>query len=332
MSASGALIFATRRDRANRVTTTMFRFDWRITFALCCRSRHWLTCRWRLTFFDPASSPEIRGRGSMTTGLLMKSVKYLAASILAIVWLSGLGATSVKAQGKSSGAKIRLATPSASLSYLPIHVALQKGFFARRGFDIEVIQMALGLVAPALLNRGIDYTTIPSGPATAGARGAPLKVICFTSVKLQHVLVSRPEISAVSALAGKRIGAGSFGTLPAYEVRVLIEKYSLGANTIIVSLNSTNDRMIATQRGTIDATVVQVPPDLRAEEMGWKRLLQMGSILPIPQAGFATSEEKIKTARREIVDCRTPQGDDRRHRLHLDSTRGHHRYHRQVDE
>jgi NitT/TauT family transport system substrate-binding protein len=197
----------------------------------------------------------------------MKLVKYWAASILAVVWLAGLAATSVQAQGKSSGAKIRLATPSASLSYLPIYVALQKGFFARRGLDIEVIQMAAGLVAPALLNRAIDYTTIPSGPATAGARGAPLKVICFTSVKLQHVLVSRPEIPTVSDLAGKRIGAGSFGTLPAYEVRVLIEKYRLGANTIIVPLNSTNDRMIATQRGTIDATVVPVPSDLKAEEM-----------------------------------------------------------------
>jgi NitT/TauT family transport system substrate-binding protein len=83
---------------------------------------------------------------------------------------------------------------------------------------------------------------------------------------------------------------------------VLIEKYGLGANTVIVPLNSTNDRMIATQRGTIDATVVPVPSDLKAEEMGLKRLLQMGSILPIPQAGFATSEEKIKTARREIVE------------------------------
>ena len=238
----------------------------------------------------------------MATRLLMKSVKYWAASILAVVWLAALGATGLQAQGKSSGAKIRLATPSASLSYLPIHVALQKGFFARRGLDIEVIQMAAGLVAPALLNRAVDYTTIPSGPATAGARGAPLKVICFTSVKLQHVLVARPEIPAVSDLAGKRIGAGSFGTLPAYEVRVLIEKYHLGANTIIVPLNSTNDRMIATQRGTIDATVVPVPSDLKAEEMGLKRLLQMGSILPIPQAGFATSEEKIKTARQEIVE------------------------------
>jgi NitT/TauT family transport system substrate-binding protein len=232
----------------------------------------------------------------------MKSAKFLAVFLLAVGSLSALLAADAQAQGKSSATKIRLATPSASLSYLPIHVALQKGFFARRGLDIEVIQMAAGLVAPALLNRAIDYTTIPSGPATAGARGLPLKVICFTSVKLQHVLVSRPEIQSVAELAGKRIAAGSLGTLPAYEVRILIEKYHLGANTIIVPLNSTNDRMIATQRGTMDATVVPVPSDLKAEELGLKRLLQMGSILPIPQAGFATSEDKIKNNRQEIVE------------------------------
>lgn len=236
--------------------------------------------------------------------LILNCVKILATIVFAVGWLESLLATTAQAQGKSpvAAAKIRLATPSASLSYLPIHVALQKGFFARRGFDIEVIQMAAGLAAPALLNRAIDYTTIPSGPATAGARGAPLKVICFTSVKLQHVLVSRPEILSVNDLAGKRIGAGSFGTLPAYEVRVLIEKYHLGANTIIVPLNSTNDRMIATQKGMIDATVVPVPSDLKAEAMGLKRLLQMGSILQIPQAGLATSEGKIKTARPEVVE------------------------------
>jgi NitT/TauT family transport system substrate-binding protein len=225
-------------------------------------------------------------------------------TVLALALFTAARATAAEIQTKSPVAptKIRLATPSPSLSYLPIQVALQKGFFARRGFDIEVIQMAAGLAAPALLNRAIDYTTIPSGPATAGARGAPLKVICFTSVKLQHVLISRPEIAAVADLAGKRIGAGSFGTLPAYEVRVLIDKFRLGPNTIIVPLNSTNDRMIGTQRGTIDATVVPAPFDLKAEEMGMKRLLAMGTILPIPQAGLATTEEKIKTARHEVIE------------------------------
>jgi NitT/TauT family transport system substrate-binding protein len=225
-------------------------------------------------------------------------------TILVVSALIASAATAADSQAKNPVAptKIRLATPTGSLSYLPIYVALQKGFFARRGFDMEVIQMAAGLAAPALLNRAIDYTTIPSGPATAGARGASLKVICFTSVKLQHVLISRPEIASVAELAGKRIGAGSFGTLPAYEVRVLIDKYRLGPNTIIVPLNSTNDRMIGTQRGTIDATVVPVPSDLKAEEMGLKRLLAMGMILPIPQAGLATTEEKIKTARHEVLE------------------------------
>ena len=223
---------------------------------------------------------------------------------LAALWSGGQRLAGAEAQVKSpvSGTKIRLAVPSPSLSYLPIYVALQKGFFAKRGFDMEVIQMAAGLTAPALLNRAIDYTTVPSGVATAGARGAPLKVICFASVKLQHMLISRPEIMTVTDLAGKRIGAGGFGTLPAYEVRVLIDKYRLGAATIIVPLNSSTDRMIGTQKGTIDAGIVPAPLDLRAEELGLRRLLHMGTILPIPQAGLATSDEKLKTGRSEVIE------------------------------
>jgi ABC-type nitrate/sulfonate/bicarbonate transport system substrate-binding protein len=238
------------------------------------------------------------------TNRLFSDRRMGSITILVIAALVVSPAIRAHSQGKNPVApsKIRLATPTGSLSYLPIHVALQKGFFARRRFDVEVIQMAAGLAAPALLNRAIDYTTIPSGPATAGARGAALKVVCFTSVKLQHVLISRPEITSVAELAGKRIGAGSFGTLPAYEVRVLIDKYRLGPNTIIVPLNSTQDRMIGTQRGTIDATVVPVPSDLKAEEMGLKRLLAMGTILQIPQAGLATTEEKIKTDRQEVQE------------------------------
>jgi NitT/TauT family transport system substrate-binding protein len=226
--------------------------------------------------------------------------------LLIVCFLAALPGLSMAAESPSktihSVTKVRLATPPPSLSYLPIHVALQKGFFSKRGFDVEVIQMAAGLAAPALLNRSIDYTTIPSGPATAAARGLPLKVICFTSVKLQHVLISRPEIMRMTDLAGKRIGAGSLGTLPAYQVRVLIDRFRLGSNTIIVPLNSTNDRIIATQKGNVDAAVVSAPFDLKAEELGLKRLLQIGSILPIPQAGLATTEEKIKTGRHEVIE------------------------------
>jgi NitT/TauT family transport system substrate-binding protein len=238
----------------------------------------------------------------MTRGILSR-YSAMPVVFLTALWLGGQR-EGAEAQLKSPvpGAKIRLAVPSPSLSYLPIYVALQKGFFARRGFDMEVFQMAAGLTAPALLNRAIDYTTVPSGVATAGARGAPLKVICFASVKLQHMLISRPEIKMVTDLAGKRIGAGGFGTLPAYEVRVIIDRYRLGPGTVIVPLNSSTDRMIGTQKGTIDAGIVPAPLDLRAEEMGLKRLLHVGTILQIPQAGLATTDEKLKTGRREVIE------------------------------
>ena len=235
--------------------------------------------------------------------LFPRPVEILLLIVCVLAALPGLPmAAESPSKTIHSVTKVRLATPPPSLSYLPIHVALQKGFFSKRGFDVEVIQMAAGLAAPALLNRSIDYTTIPSGPATAAARGLPLKVICFTSVKLQHVLIGRPEIMRITDLAGKRIGAGSLGTLPAYQVRVLIDKFRLGSNTIIVPLNSTNDRIIATQKGNVDAAVVSAPFDLKAEELGLKRLLQIGSILPIPQAGLATTEEKIKTGRHEVIE------------------------------
>ena len=201
-----------------------------------------------------------------------------------------------------SKTKIRIATASPSLSYLPIYIAVKKGFFAKRGFDVEMIQMNASLTAPALLNRSVDYTTIPSTIATAAARGAPAKVIFFASVKLQHILLARPDIATVNDLAGKKIAASGFGNLTSYEIQFLIDRYRLGSKTTIVSVISSTDRLIAMHKGIADAAIISAPLDLKGEEMGLKRLLHMGTILQIPQAGLATTEEKIKTKRSEVLD------------------------------
>lgn len=165
-----------------------------------------------------------------------------------------------------------------------------------------MIQMAPTLTAAALLNRSVDYTIIPSAIATAAARGAPAKVIHFASVKLQHTLVARPEISAVTDLAGKKIAGSGFGNLVAYEIQFLIDRYKLGSKTTIVSASSSIDRLIAVQKGIAEAAIIAAPADLKGEEMGLRRLVQMGSILQIPQAGLAATDEKIKTQRSEVIE------------------------------
>jgi len=104
-------------------------------------------------------------------------------AVFAAVWMAAFSASAAEFSGKTSDAagraKIRIAVPAPSLSFLPIQVAMRQGFYARRGLDVEMIQMAAGLAVPALLSGSVDYATIPSGPATASARGAPLKVFCL---------------------------------------------------------------------------------------------------------------------------------------------------------
>jgi ABC-type nitrate/sulfonate/bicarbonate transport system substrate-binding protein len=144
---------------------------------------------------------------------LMNQMKQPVFLLFLLGWVCIPSFSAVQAQSRS---KLRIATASPSLSYLPIYTAVKKGFFARRGFDVEMIQMSVSLTAPALLNRPVDYTTIPSTMATAAARGAPAKVIFFASVKLQHMLLARPDIATVNDLAGKKIAASGFGNLTSY--------------------------------------------------------------------------------------------------------------------
>ena len=81
--------------------------------------------------------------------------------------------SSVLAADAPLRSKIRIATAAPSLSYFPIYAAVQKGFYARRGFDVEMIQMSASLTAAALLNRAVDYTIIPSTIATARPAAQP---------------------------------------------------------------------------------------------------------------------------------------------------------------
>lgn len=125
------------------------------------------------------------------------------AIIFVLVFFSELLATSAEAQRKEvTQSRIKIGTPGPSLSYLPLQVALEKGIFKRRGIEVEYARFVPAISVPALLNREVDYTTMPTPAATAVGRGARLKVIAWISL-LQHALISQPEISSPTDLVGK---------------------------------------------------------------------------------------------------------------------------------
>ena len=115
----------------------------------------------------------------------------------------------------------------------------------------------------------------------------------FHSVKLQHVLSVRPEITDVSQLAGKRIGVESLGTLTAFESRKLIDHYAL-PDVAVVAVGGDLERIAAMETNAVDASTSAVPSNIVAEKRGFPTLLRIGAILEIPQAGFGGADSLLR--------------------------------------
>jgi ABC-type nitrate/sulfonate/bicarbonate transport system substrate-binding protein len=185
-----------------------------------------------------------------------------------------------------------IGTSSPSLSFLPAKLADMLGYYKEEGLDPEFVQVRGNSVIPALLANELDFTTLLSAVGAHAAQGGPSRILQFQSVKLQHVLTVRPEITDISQMAGKRIGVESLGTLTAFEARQLADHFNL-PDVAIVAIGGDLERIAAMETNAADASTSAVPANLLAEKRGFPTLLRIGSILEIPQAGFGGTQALV---------------------------------------
>ena len=105
------------------------------------------------------------------------------------------------------------------------------------------------------------------------------------------MLVVRPEITDVQQLNGKRIGVQSPGTLPAFQLQKLVERYGL-RDVAMVSTGA--EGRAALEAGAVDGTVTGIPENLLAERNGYPTLLRFATVVDVPQAGLGTSEAILR--------------------------------------
>ena len=89
--------------------------------------------------------------------------------------------------------KIKTAIPSASIHYLSLYVAEEKGFFKDEGLENEVIAIGGPAGIAALVNGGIDFSGAAGSGMRAAMAGAPIKVIMFQTEKVTWYLVAKPK-------------------------------------------------------------------------------------------------------------------------------------------
>ncbi len=200
-------------------------------------------------------------------------------------------APSGQATARPAPQRLRIGVPQASLSYLPAHIAWKRGFFEEEGLAVEFPLVTGNAIMPALLSGEIDFTTNLSSIGAHAGQGGESKIVQFHSVRLQHVLVVRPDITDVQQLHGKRFAVQSPGTLPAFQVQKLAERYGL-RDVALVSAGSESRNVV--EAGAADAYVASVPENLISERNGYPTLLRFSSFLDVPQAGLGTSDALLR--------------------------------------
>jgi NitT/TauT family transport system substrate-binding protein len=198
--------------------------------------------------------------------------------------------------------KIYIAISNPDMSFLSGGVAQYEGYFREEGLDVEVVQIAANVSIAALAAGNIDYNLILQSIVTGNLRGLPMKVAAILIERPNHVFVVDKSIQKFTDLKGKKIAISSYGSLTDILARLTAAHYNLDpkADVGFTAAGSSSGRLAQLQSGVVQAALVSPPGDTVAEKMGFRKLLDVGTLFPFPVNGVGLHENKLKNERDEV--------------------------------
>jgi NitT/TauT family transport system substrate-binding protein len=195
--------------------------------------------------------------------------------------------------------RVRLALPAKSMGYLPLFVAVHRGFFRDENIDIEIAMMLPQLAHNALLSGEVDYHGVADSALRLAARGAPLKAIFFGATRPNYFLMAKPQIKSVGDLRGKYIGMVRYGDTVELASRIALsrEGIDLQKDAIPILIGLPTTRVAALAAGSIDATIAVPPDNVLLKQKGFRELLFLGDAVEFPSNGYATSDRQLNDKR-----------------------------------
>jgi len=189
--------------------------------------------------------------------------------------------------------KVRVAISNFSASYISMHIAQKRGYYAEEGMIVEIILMAGLTSTRALIGNSVELGSA-SNP-TAAVQGAKLKILMVFNDKPPGMLVAQPTIKSVADLRGKRIGGSTVGSLEYGWMKELLPKFGLQLekDVTFVPVGSTSTRFTALKAGTIDASPLSPPSNFLAQDAGFPVLLRTADHLEDIQASIVATDDRL---------------------------------------
>lgn len=200
---------------------------------------------------------------------------------LPLLLLAGLavalgGCDRKEKQSQGVAVKVRFGEINVSERAIPLYLGLKKGFFAKRGIDLEIRRFNGG---PELMTAAaageIDAGSVGTPVILAAAKGMPVKVIGSpVAPGNPFVLVAKSDYATIADLKGKKIGAGNVGggSRQAFNAIVKAKGMTL-ADFQTLDVGGSSNSFAALQAGQLEATVTTDLSAAKAELGGFGKVM-----------------------------------------------------------
>ena len=221
--------------------------------------------------------------------------------IMAFVLIGLLALPSLSASALAAD-KIKFALPGNSMGYLPLFVAVHRGFFKDEGIDIELPRLIPAMAQNALMSGDVQYHGLADSGLRLAARGAPIKAIFYGADRPMYYLVAQKDIRSVAELKGKRVGVSQFGGTSDLSARLALKHFGVEPerDALIIQIGSEGTRVAALRVGSVAAIIVPVPAVVLLKRDGFNEISFVGDVVEFASNGYSTTEQRIKEHPEEV--------------------------------
>ena len=219
------------------------------------------------------------------------------------VFAISVAAASINSRSPALGAdKVKFALPGNSMGYLPLFVAVHRGFFKDEGIDIELPRLIPAMAQNALMSGDVHYHGLADSGLRLAARGAPIKAIFYGADRPMYYLVAQKEIRSVAELKGKRVGVSQFGGTSDLSARLALKHFGVEPerDALIIQIGSEGTRMAALRAGSVAAIIVPVPAVVLLKRDGFNEISFVGDVVEFASNGYSTTDQRIKENPQEV--------------------------------
>lgn len=192
--------------------------------------------------------------------------------------------------------EIVIGYPSRSMTELPNHLAIRKGFYRYEGLEAKFVQAKSNILVAALGSGSMDYITSVTTTIGGILGGIPAKVVAGVVKNNPDFLMAKAEIRTIEELKDKKLAVSGFGGASHQRLLIILRKVGLDpkSDVKILSVGDARLRLEQLRLGMIDATVLTAPNNFMAERAGFVTLGSSKDILAMPAVGIVTLERRLK--------------------------------------